>query len=273
MLIWTDSLVCPAIADMAPADCERIRTSTTTLEDPRASPNSLRFNYAKQRLWKVAAINRTDGAELGGLKIASAFFTPPIQTGNAVHGMPPEDTYAGNHWWLTQDIHVANATGRRDSTVLLARGLPGSNYDMHRATDQPPQLRGPLTSRPVIFCPKPFVVATIGVQASPAAAPAAAAAAHGALHMWSLSRMVGGQPLLPTSAVLNHMISVSEIKYSPEGRYTTAFALASVSPRAWLMAACSAAVSSVTPSPTAPKSRVLRKVVPRRKRKCDDRFS
>ena len=33
VLIWTDSLVCPAIADLAPADCERIRTSTTTLEE------------------------------------------------------------------------------------------------------------------------------------------------------------------------------------------------------------------------------------------------
>ena len=33
VLIWTDSLVCPAIADLAPVDCERIRTSTTTLED------------------------------------------------------------------------------------------------------------------------------------------------------------------------------------------------------------------------------------------------
>ena len=33
MLIWTDSLVCPAIADLAPYSCERIRTSTTTLED------------------------------------------------------------------------------------------------------------------------------------------------------------------------------------------------------------------------------------------------
>ena len=33
VLVWTDSLVCPAIADLAPASCERIRTSTTTLED------------------------------------------------------------------------------------------------------------------------------------------------------------------------------------------------------------------------------------------------
>ena len=32
VLIWTDSLVCPAIAALAPAECERIRTSTTTLE-------------------------------------------------------------------------------------------------------------------------------------------------------------------------------------------------------------------------------------------------
>ena len=33
VLVWTDSLVCPAITDRAPADCERIRTSTRTLEE------------------------------------------------------------------------------------------------------------------------------------------------------------------------------------------------------------------------------------------------
>ena len=33
VLIWTDSLVCPALADRVPAHCERIRTSTLTLED------------------------------------------------------------------------------------------------------------------------------------------------------------------------------------------------------------------------------------------------
>ncbi|MFM7085419.1 MAG: precorrin-4 C(11)-methyltransferase [Cyanobium sp.] len=33
VLIWTDSLVNPAIAALAPADCERIRTSTLTLEE------------------------------------------------------------------------------------------------------------------------------------------------------------------------------------------------------------------------------------------------
>jgi precorrin-4/cobalt-precorrin-4 C11-methyltransferase len=32
VLVWTDSLVSPAIAALAPADCERIRTSTLTLE-------------------------------------------------------------------------------------------------------------------------------------------------------------------------------------------------------------------------------------------------
>ena len=32
-LIWTDSLVCPAIAGLVPANCERIRTSNLTLEE------------------------------------------------------------------------------------------------------------------------------------------------------------------------------------------------------------------------------------------------
>ena len=32
VLIWTDSLVSPQIADLAPAGCERVRTSTLTLE-------------------------------------------------------------------------------------------------------------------------------------------------------------------------------------------------------------------------------------------------
>jgi precorrin-4/cobalt-precorrin-4 C11-methyltransferase len=33
VLVWTDSLVSPAIAALAPPDCERIRTSTLTLEE------------------------------------------------------------------------------------------------------------------------------------------------------------------------------------------------------------------------------------------------
>ena len=33
VLIWTDSLVSPQIAALAPEGCERIRTSTLTLED------------------------------------------------------------------------------------------------------------------------------------------------------------------------------------------------------------------------------------------------
>ena len=32
VLIWTDSLVSPQIADLAPSACERVRTSTLTLE-------------------------------------------------------------------------------------------------------------------------------------------------------------------------------------------------------------------------------------------------
>ncbi|MBM5794994.1 MAG: precorrin-4 C(11)-methyltransferase [Cyanobacteria bacterium M_surface_7_m2_037] len=36
VLIWTDSLVNPQLAAMAPADCERIRTSTLTLEEVMA---------------------------------------------------------------------------------------------------------------------------------------------------------------------------------------------------------------------------------------------
>lgn len=33
VLVWTDSLVSPAIAALAPAECERVRTSTLTLEE------------------------------------------------------------------------------------------------------------------------------------------------------------------------------------------------------------------------------------------------
>ncbi|MFM7435279.1 MAG: cobalt-precorrin-4/precorrin-4 C(11)-methyltransferase, partial [Vulcanococcus sp.] len=36
VLIWTDSLVNPQLAAMAPADCERIRTSALTLEEVMA---------------------------------------------------------------------------------------------------------------------------------------------------------------------------------------------------------------------------------------------
>ena len=69
-----------------------------------------------------------------------------------VHPLHPLNVpCAGNHWWLTQDIHVVNATGRRDATVLLARSTdPG--YDMHRATGHPLAApTGPI-ARPVIFC-------------------------------------------------------------------------------------------------------------------------
>ncbi|MFM7314454.1 MAG: SAM-dependent methyltransferase, partial [Cyanobium sp.] len=33
VLVWTDSLVSPAIAALAPEGCERLRTSTLTLEE------------------------------------------------------------------------------------------------------------------------------------------------------------------------------------------------------------------------------------------------
>ena len=33
VLIWTDSLVCPGILKLAPDECEKIRTSTMTLEE------------------------------------------------------------------------------------------------------------------------------------------------------------------------------------------------------------------------------------------------
>ncbi|MEB3266550.1 MAG: precorrin-4 C(11)-methyltransferase [Cyanobacteriota bacterium] len=36
VLVWTDSLIQPAIADLAPTGCERIRTSTLTLEEVMA---------------------------------------------------------------------------------------------------------------------------------------------------------------------------------------------------------------------------------------------
>jgi precorrin-4/cobalt-precorrin-4 C11-methyltransferase len=33
VLVWTDSLVCPGIPKLAPDGCEKIRTSTMTLEE------------------------------------------------------------------------------------------------------------------------------------------------------------------------------------------------------------------------------------------------
>ncbi len=33
VLVWTDSLICPAITDLAPENCERISTSSLTLEE------------------------------------------------------------------------------------------------------------------------------------------------------------------------------------------------------------------------------------------------
>lgn len=122
----------------------------TTVVPDKSHKELLTYNFTKQRYWRIEAVNRTSGERLGGLKLASNFFTPPIREGSRTAGFAKEDTYHGNHWWLTQDIHVVNATGRRDATVLLARSTePG--YDMHRATAHPLAEQTQI-DRPVIFC-------------------------------------------------------------------------------------------------------------------------
>jgi hypothetical protein len=110
----------------------------------------MRYDQSRQRRWRIAALNKTTGEDLGGLRISSHQFGYFLQPGNKNDHFPPEDTYAGNHWWLNQDLYVVNATGRRDSTVLLASSTkPG--YDPHKATHHPLSDQ-PDYENPVVFC-------------------------------------------------------------------------------------------------------------------------
>lgn len=112
--------------------------------------DKLRYQQSRQRRWRLAAINKTTGEELGGLRISSNQFGFWIKPGNKAHHFKPEDTYAGSHWWLGQDLYVVNSTGRRDSTVLVASSTkPG--YDPHHATHHP-LWDSPKYDNPVVFC-------------------------------------------------------------------------------------------------------------------------
>ena len=51
LLVWTDSLICPAITEMVPATCERIRTSTLTLE--QVLPRLIEGYRAGQRVVRL----------------------------------------------------------------------------------------------------------------------------------------------------------------------------------------------------------------------------
>mmetsp|Transcript_71640 Transcript_71640/g.113507 ORF Transcript_71640/g.113507 Transcript_71640/m.113507 type:complete len:398 (-) Transcript_71640:111-1304(-) len=112
--------------------------------------HKMRYDSLRQRRWRLAALNESTGEELGGLRVSSNQFGYYVQPGNRDAGFKPEETYAGSHWWLRQDLYVVNATGRRDSTVLLASSTkPG--YDPHKATAHPLK-DSPNYDRPVVFC-------------------------------------------------------------------------------------------------------------------------
>lgn len=123
----------------------------TTVVADASETELLKYDFNKQRYWRIAAVNESTGEDMGSLKLTSAHFNPPILPGNRpAKNLAPEDTYAGNHWWLTQDVHVVNATVRRDSTVLNARGTePG--YDPGHSTGHPLRAH-PKFDRPMVFC-------------------------------------------------------------------------------------------------------------------------
>eukprot|EP00927_Polykrikos_kofoidii_P055943 TRINITY_DN50125_c0_g1_i1.p1 TRINITY_DN50125_c0_g1~~TRINITY_DN50125_c0_g1_i1.p1 ORF type:complete len:1234 (+),score=177.22 TRINITY_DN50125_c0_g1_i1:63-3764(+) len=123
------------------------KTSTIELAN---ETDLMNFDYMKQRYWRIAAVNEETGEDLGSLKVTSPLFGPPIHAGNRQSHLPRGETLEGNHWWLRQDIHVVNATNRRDSTVLLTPGTsPG--YELSRSVDHP--LKGkPKFDRPMVFC-------------------------------------------------------------------------------------------------------------------------
>jgi len=84
----------------------------------------LTYDHAKQRAFLISARDG-DGSVLGNLKLTSPSWGVHIKAGNGGGldaGLPPDQTYLGSRWWLHgRDVWVVNATGRRDSTVLLAQ--------------------------------------------------------------------------------------------------------------------------------------------------------
>jgi len=112
----------------------------------------LNWDYAKQRYWRIQAVNAGTGEDVGGLKIFSHKFGPPILPGRSNPNIPLNETYFGNHWWLKQDVHVLNATGRRDSVVLITDATT-PDYNKRRALAHPFLSRGgPYDdAKPVVF--------------------------------------------------------------------------------------------------------------------------
>ncbi len=87
----------------------------------------MKYDYDKQRTWKMASFSE-EGEMLGALKVSS----PTIGTRVKEGFRPPskkEDSYARTQWFLSeQDIFVFNATGTRQSTLLLAQPTT-AHYD------------------------------------------------------------------------------------------------------------------------------------------------
>jgi hypothetical protein len=93
----------------------------------------LKFDYAKNRFWRLAAIDAA-GNDLGGLSIRSAawgpapvtdFRKPPMRYASDTN-FTAEETFA-NHWWLNQqDVFVQNANNTRDRQVLISSGRNGT---------------------------------------------------------------------------------------------------------------------------------------------------
>jgi len=98
--------------------------------------DKLSYDFVKQRYWRIQALDGNTGEDIGGLKISSQRFSPPIQAGKTNPNVSLNETYYGNHWWLRQDVHIVNATGRRDAMVLRTNSVdPG--YNSRQAIEHP----------------------------------------------------------------------------------------------------------------------------------------
>lgn len=95
------------------------------------SVQDLKFDYAKNRYWRLAAFDE-QGNDLGGLTFKSGAWGPlmvpwnqdPLQwkskTNFSIH-----QSFA-NHWWLhNQDVYVQNAADTKNRQILLSRADQG----------------------------------------------------------------------------------------------------------------------------------------------------
>jgi len=110
---------------------------------PRMNYEDSRFSYdhQTQRFWRISARNAS-GADIGGLKIMSRAWGPPLFGTVSRNGsigrynetnLSPEDSLL-NHWWFRSDVFVSNANWTRQKAVLLSPSLDTLCHRPHGST-------------------------------------------------------------------------------------------------------------------------------------------